>query len=83
MQASTASVSLKSSRNSFFSEPRAKTLPEPTAWKLVLLVAAAGDVVGEDPPGAGGVGGLEVVAGEQRDDGETLHRHRQVVADQQ
>ena len=44
---------------------------------LLLLVAAAGDVVGEQPADPG----EPVEAGEQRDDGEALHRHRQVAAD--
>ncbi len=43
-----------------------------------LLVAAAGDVVGEDPADLAG----EVEAGEQRHDGQALHRHAEVAADQ-
>ena len=43
-----------------------------------LLVAAAGHVVAEDAA----LVGVEVEAGEQRDDGESLHREAEVGADQ-
>ena len=43
-----------------------------------LLVAAAGDVVGEDPA----LVVVQVVAGEQRHDGQALHGHAEVGADQ-
>ena len=42
-----------------------------------FFVVAAGDVVGEDPPGRR----AEVVAGEQRDHGQALHGQGQVGAD--
>ena len=42
-----------------------------------FLVAAAGDVVGEDAAGLP----AQVVAGEDRHHGQALHGHRQVVAD--
>src|SRR4051794_14094312 len=51
--------------------------------EAVLLVAAAGDVVREDPAGLAGLVGVEVVAGKQWHDGEALHGHREVVADEQ
>ena len=51
--------------------------------ELVLLVAAAGDVVGEQPAGLREVVGVQVVAREQRDHREALHRHREVAADHQ
>ena len=45
-----------------------------------LVVAAAGDVVGDDPAGPCGIGGVDVVADEQRDRGEPLHRRAEVPA---
>src|SRR5579875_2770065 len=45
--------------------------------EVVLLVAAAGDVVGEDPAGLP----VEVETGEERHHGQTLHRHAEVAAD--
>ena len=44
---------------------------------VVLLVAAAGDVVGEDPA----LAAVEVVPGEERDDGQALHGHAEVGPD--
>ena len=44
-----------------------------------LLVAGADDVVGHDPAGAGRVGGVEVVADEQRHERQPLHRGAEVA----
>ena len=51
-------------------------LPEPGGDVVLLLVAAAGDVVGEQPAGAP----AQVVAGEDRHDDHALHRRRKVAA---
>src|SRR5680860_132299 len=44
---------------------------------VMLLVAAAGDVIGEDPASHG----VEVETGEHRDHGQALHGHRQIRPD--
>ena len=51
--------------------------PRPGGDVLALLVATAGDVVGEQPPEPS----AEVVAGEDRDDAQAHHRGLEVAAD--
>ncbi len=59
-------------------ERAARVLPAGAGRVVVrVLVAAADRVVAEDPPG----GPATVEAGEQRDDDEALHRHREVRFD--
>ena len=68
-------------RYRFFSARLGEQRARADAVVVGLLVEAAGDVEAEDPAGLGRVGGVQVVPGEERDDGEALHRGAEVVAD--